>query len=65
MQDSRRKIESLQHDREQVNSQAAELIAQKNSQESDIAVREESLREQRRRLTENQGHRGALDVELA
>jgi chromosome segregation protein len=61
----RRKIESLQHDREQVNTQAAELLSQKNSQESGIATREEDLREKRHALTEHQEKRGTLDVELA
>ena len=65
IQDSRRKIESLQHDREQINTQAAGLLSQKNSQESEISTREENLREQRRLLTEHQEQRGTLDVELA
>ena len=65
IQDSRRKIESLQHDREQVNAQAAGLLSQKNSQETEISTREETLREQRRLLTEHQEQRSALDVELA
>jgi chromosome segregation protein len=63
--DARRKIESLQHEREQVNGQLAELMARRESQESDITAREESLRGQRRRLTELQQQRGGLEVELA
>jgi chromosome segregation protein len=65
IQESRGRIEVLQHEREQVNTQAAELLAQKQSQETDIAAREESLREQRRSLEELQNRRGALEVELA
>src|SRR5581483_6397137 len=45
MQDSRRQIDSLQLDREQVNIQVAELLSQKSGQESDIETREEDLRE--------------------
>ena len=65
IQDSRRKIESLQHDREQVNNEASELLGRKASQESDITEREESLREQRRQLGDWQQQRGSLEVELA
>jgi chromosome segregation protein len=65
IEDSRGKIESLQHERELVNSQLAELLSQKSSQETDIAEREESLRDQRRRLTDLQQRRGGLEVELA
>jgi chromosome segregation protein len=55
----------LTHEREQVNTQAAELLSQKQAQETDVAAREENLRGQRSRLTELQNQRGALDVELA
>jgi chromosome segregation protein len=65
IQDSRSQIEKLQHDREQVGAQTAELVDRKNSQETDIASRDENLRGQRNRLTELQNQRGALDVELA
>ena len=65
IQESRARIESLQHDREQVNAQAAELLALKESQETDVAAREESLREQRRVLTDFQERRGSVEVELA
>jgi len=63
--ESRQKIDSLQHDRDQVNAQAAELIAQKDEQDTAIDSREENLREQRRRLGEIQQQRGTLEVELA
>jgi len=65
IQDSRSQIERLQHEREQVNAQAAELAAQKQAQEADVTAREEKLREQRRQLTQLQEQRGALEVELA
>ncbi len=65
IQDSRRKIESLQRDREQVNAGAGELLGHKTSQEGEISGREESLREQRWLLGEWQQQRGALEVELA
>jgi len=65
IQESRAQIEKLQHDREQVGAQAAELAGRKNSQETDISSRDENLRAQRSRLTELQNLRGALDVELA
>lgn len=63
--ESQQKIESLQHEREQVNAQTADLLAQKDTQETDILTREETLRDQRRRLTEMQQQRSSLDVELA
>ncbi|MEI6781702.1 MAG: chromosome segregation protein SMC [Verrucomicrobiota bacterium] len=65
IQESRGLIEKLQYDRAQVNEQTAELVAQKQSQDSDVASRDEDLREQRRRLTDQQERRGALDVDLA
>ncbi len=65
IQDSRAQIERLQHEREVVNSGTAELMSQKQSQDGDISAREESLREERRRLTELQEKRGGIEVELA
>jgi len=65
IQESQVKIEQLQHERGQVNAQAAELVGQKNSQDGEISQRDESLRLQRSRLTELQNRRGGLDVELA
>jgi chromosome segregation protein len=65
MQESRGRIEHLQHEREQVNAQAAELLSQKQGQEGEITGREESLREQRRVLTEIQERRGSIEIELA
>jgi chromosome segregation protein len=65
IQDSRARIDSLQHDREQVNNQAAGLLGRRSALETDLATREEDLREQRRRLAERQQQRGALEVDLA
>src|SRR5439155_2828155 len=65
IQESRNEIAKLQNAREQVNAQTAEVLAQKQAQDADINAREESLREQRRGLTEFQEKRGALEVELA
>ena len=63
--ESRQAIDRLQREGEQVSAQTAELIAQRDLLANDISVREDNLREQRRRLTELQDQRGALDVELA
>ena len=63
--DSQSKIERLAHDREQVNAQAAELLSRKQEQEAGVHTRDESLREQRRRLTQFQESRGRIEVELA
>ena len=65
VQDSRGQIERIAHEREQVNAQTAELVGQKNSQESDILEREENLRTQRSRLTELQNQRSGIEIELA
>ena len=65
MAESRQKIDSLQHQREQINLQAAELLTQKQTQESGIATSEETLREQRRCLNEFQQQRGTIEIELA
>jgi chromosome segregation protein len=65
IQESRSEIERLAHDREQVNAQTAELIGQKQGQEAEISGREDTLREQRQRLTDLQQRRGTIDVELA
>ncbi len=62
---SRHAIEALQQQREQVNNQVADLIANKDTQEEQIGTAEEALREQRRCLTEYQQQRGTIEVELA
>src|SRR5215471_15838036 len=65
IQESQIQIERLNHEREQANIQAGELLAQKQGQESEISAREENLREQRRQLSEAQQRRGSVEVELA
>jgi chromosome segregation protein len=65
IQESRGQIEKNSHERAQVNAQATELLAHKNSQETEIASRDESLRSQRSRLTELQNQRGGVEIELA
>jgi chromosome segregation protein len=65
IQESRLHIESLQHERDLVNQRATELHAGKQELEKDLASRDEILRERRRRLTELQQQRSALEVELA
>jgi len=65
IQESRGQIGCLAHDREQVNAQVVEWVGRKNSQETEISTRDESLRSQRSRLTELQNQRGTIDVELA
>jgi len=65
IESSRQRIEALQHEREQVNNQIADLLTQKEAQETNILEREETLKEQRRRLTELQQRRSTIDVELA
>jgi chromosome segregation protein len=63
--ESSRQIQRLQHEREIVNNQTAELVSQKDEVDADVATREENLRGQRARLTSLQQQRGAIDVELA
>ena len=63
--ESQQAIASLQHQREQVNLQTADLISQRDSLEADLRGREDHLRERRQRLAELQQQRGTLEVELA
>jgi len=65
IQDSRGQMESLGHERQQVNDRCAELHGQKQAQEGAISEREEALREERRRMADLQQERGTLEVELA
>ena len=65
IEDSRAAIGRLQQDREQVNVRLAAVLAQKQTQETEVVAREEELREQRRQLAEIQEQRGAIEVELA
>jgi chromosome segregation protein len=63
--DSRRQIEHLQHEREIVSHQTAELASQRDLQQREIAGREETLRDLRRVVADKQQQRGSLEVELA
>jgi chromosome segregation protein len=63
--ESRRQVERLSLEREQIGARTAELIAEKEGQDQEITSREETLREQRNRLTTLQQQRGAIEVELA
>ncbi|MGA2175032.1 MAG: chromosome segregation protein SMC [Verrucomicrobiota bacterium] len=63
--ESRQKIDALQHEREQVNLQATQLLAQQEALEAQIGAADEGLREQRRCLNERQEQRGSIEVELA
>ncbi len=65
IEESRRQMDRLAHEREQVSRQTAELVAQKEAQDADIAQREEQLRDQRRQLTDHQQQRSTLEIELA
>ncbi len=65
IQQSAARIESLQHDRDQVNTQVAELLSRKQGEEREILTREEALRDRRRVLNEQQQSRGNLEIELA
>jgi chromosome segregation protein len=62
---SRAEIGRLEHERNLVNGQTAELVSQRQAEEQGINEREEGLREQRRLHTELQQQRGTIDVELA
>lgn len=55
----------LQHEREQVNAQAADLISLKQTQDLEVSGREERLRDQRRLLAGMQEQRSSFEVELA
>lgn len=65
IQQSRAEIDRLEHLRSQVNAQVAELLGQKQAQDSEIGTREENLRGQRRNLGTLSEQRSALDVEIA
>jgi len=65
IQDSQVETERLQLELGQVNAQTAEIVGLKNTQDGEIAQRDEALRLQRSRLTEIQNQRGALEVLLA
>ena len=62
---ARQKIDSLRHERDQVSEKQNGLTTQRAAQEGDLQMREEGLKENRRKLETNQERRSALDVELA
>ncbi len=63
--ESHQMIDSLRHRRDQVNQQTVEIQTQKDAQEQQVHSSEDQLRERRRSLTEMQGQRGTIEVELA
>jgi chromosome segregation protein len=63
--ESRGRIEALQHEREQVSTQTADLLGERDAQAANISGREETLRERRRRLEQCQQQRGTIEVEIA
>jgi chromosome segregation protein len=65
IEESRRQVERLRHERSTVADQVAAKLEEKSALEADIHTREERLREHRGRLTQLQTRRGQLDVELA
>jgi chromosome segregation protein len=65
IEESRQVIEGLAHQREQLGQQTAGVIRQRDGFESNIAERDEALREARRQLTGLQERRAAHEVEIA
>ena len=65
IEESRGLMGRLQHEREQASVEAAGSMAQRDSLQGDVTGRDGALREQRRRLSELQTQRGALEVEMA
>jgi chromosome segregation protein len=63
--ESRREIGRLQHEREVVGAQTAELQGQRDRLDTGIAEREAGLRENRQRLSSLQEERGRFEVEVA
>ncbi|HUS37214.1 MAG TPA: chromosome segregation protein SMC, partial [Verrucomicrobiae bacterium] len=65
IEESRQHIETLTHDRDQVNTELAQWQTEKEAQDTAVIEREEGLRGQRRRQSELQQQRSALEIELA
>jgi chromosome segregation protein len=63
--ESRQRIQSLSHQRDQLSSQTANLAAQRDTLQADIASRDQTLRENRTQLTHLQEERATLDLEIA
>ncbi len=65
IEESRRQVERLRHERATVADQVAIKLEEKSALDADIQTREERLRDHRGRLTQIQTRRGQIDVELA
>lgn len=65
MEDSRREMERLAHQREQVSERTALLQKEKNLLMAGVTQREEVLRAERKRHADLQQHKSAVEVELA
>jgi chromosome segregation protein len=65
IEESRRYIDKVQHEREFVNARTAESQGQRDAVEQQLQARENGLREERKGLGDLQTQRGAIDVELA
>ena len=65
IEESRRYIDKVRHEREFVNARTAESQGQRDAVQQQLQTREEALREERKRLGDIQTQRGAIDVELA
>jgi chromosome segregation protein len=65
VEEARREVERLRHERAVVSERSVAKLEEKAAMDADIGKREERLREHRGRLTELQSRRGQLDVELA
>lgn len=62
---AKREIERVEHDRNMVAQQVAELARQRDEQNQQIESRDNALRGERNRLNKLQENRGAIDVDLA
>ena len=62
--ESRQQIQRVQHEREQVNLEAAEIVGQKETQQTEVDVRANALKEHRLRQTTMQEERSRIDIEL-
>jgi chromosome segregation protein len=62
---SQQRVQTLLHDRDQIDRQTATVISQRDTLESEITTRDEALRDSRRQLTQLQDHRSSLDLLIA
>jgi chromosome segregation protein len=65
IEESRRQVSSLGHERESISHRLAEWSVNRDAAEVQVTGLEEALRAQRRRQQELQEQRGSLEVELA